>query len=103
MERTVYLANAKKFVKEADAIAFASKVFQKTGFVIAVEKTVIQQRVRFGHLYSSDKFAKKFGGHFLWQVVTCPLYKIVWWHGESDSLFTIFKINLPEGQKGQKS
>ena len=92
MERIVYLVNARiKFATEADALALASEVFRKTGIVVAVEKTVIQHRIRFGHMYSSKKFIKKFGNDFLQQVITCPSYEIVWWHGEFDSLFKVSK------------
>ena len=91
MEQVVYIANAIKFAKEADALALASEVFNKTGVVIAVEKTVVTHRIRFNHLYSSKSFSKKYGHDFLQQVITCPSYKIVWWHGEFDSLFKVSK------------
>jgi hypothetical protein len=91
MEQVVYVTNGIKFAKEADALALASEVFNKTGVVIAVEKTVVTHRIRFNHLYSSNSFSKKYGHDFLQQVVTCPSYEIVWWHGEFDSLFKVSK------------
>jgi len=95
MERIIYLVGGKlKFAKEADAIAIASEIFRKTNVVVSVEKAVVQHRVRFGHMYSSKKFAAEYGNEFLQQVITCPSYEIVWWHGEFDSLFKVSKRSV---------
>lgn len=92
MERVIYLVGGKlKFAKETDALALASEMFRKTNVVVSVEKAVVQHRIRFGHMYSLKKFTKKYGYDFLQQVLACPSYEIVWWHGESDSLFKVSK------------
>ena len=56
----------------------------------------MKRKIKFGHMYSKNRFCKQHGHDFFLQVITFPLHQIVWFHGEGDSLFKVFK------QKGGK-